>query len=115
MKKTEQSHNSTLRCVSLKKAKQMKEEAAFAHALKGACQYKCQFCGADYHNDIGNLDKHEIVFRSHGGDPLDRLNTVILCRINKTSNPWTEGCHQLAQKGLITKKQLYAAKIKGVK
>ncbi len=136
MKKTEQSFNSTLkkvsdkrqaaidngecdycgmsktelRCVSRKKAGQMREEAKLSLAMKEECDFKCQFCGADYSGMPGNLGKHEIVFRSAGGDPLSKENTIILCWINFTSKPFTLGCHQLAQQGLITKEQLLKIK-----
>jgi len=122
LKKTAKSFNSTLRMgscelkrspikqVSDKKAIKNRQETKLSLAMKEKCGFKCQFCGADYSNAKGNLGKHEIVFRSLGGDALSEKNCIILCWINFTSNPFTLGCHQLAQKGLITKEQLYRAK-----
>lgn len=70
-----------MRTVSVKMAKQKVEERKLKQELLIRCQGRCE-CGCNrYPTDWPYfLDKHEIVFRSHGGDPLDSRNCVILRR-----------------------------------
>jgi 5-methylcytosine-specific restriction endonuclease McrA len=75
MKKTPLKH------ISTKKQKQVVEERKLKKQLLERCQGKCE-CGCNrYPTEYPFvLDKHEIIFRSHGGDPLDPENCVILRR-----------------------------------
>ena len=59
------------------KYKQNKAEQKFKKELLIRCQGLCENC--KQLPDWRGLSKHEKVFRSHGGNPLDPTNTEILC------------------------------------
>lgn len=66
--------------ISKKKRIQMGIEAELRSKLLEEHGGKCQDCG-NYPTEFPFvLDKHEIVFRSHGGDPTNPSNCVMLCR-----------------------------------
>lgn len=61
-----------------KKAKQAKAKLTRREVVKAVYfrdGYKCRACGGRT-----SLHPHEIVYRSHGGDPNDPSNVVALCR-----------------------------------
>jgi hypothetical protein len=66
-----------MRLVSKRMAAQKRKERELTLRLLERCGGVCEGC----HGlpDWRGLAKHEIVFRSHGGDPLDENNTVLLC------------------------------------
>ena len=66
-----------MRQVSLKMAAQKKKEKALTLTLLERCHGLCESCGRL--PDWRGLSKHEKVFRSQGGDPLDPDNVEILC------------------------------------
>lgn len=68
---------SHLKPVSKKMAIQKRLETALKFELLKECDYKCQFCGNSVFTH--RLDKHEIIPRGEGGDPLDKSNCLILC------------------------------------
>ncbi len=80
--------------VSDKRKVQNAKEKNLRPEMLAKCDFTCQFCGANYERNVTNLGKHEIVFRSHwAAGALVKDNCIILCWINKTSDPWTLGCH----------------------
>jgi hypothetical protein len=88
-----------LKRVSKKMAAQKVKEAKLKLEMLEECGNRCQVC-----NVSGNfvvLDKHEIVSRARGGSPLDKGNTIILCRL----------CHDKATSGEL--KPEYFFEIKG--
>jgi 5-methylcytosine-specific restriction endonuclease McrA len=56
---------------------QNKAERKLKERLMERCQGLCEKCHQK--PDFRGLSKHEIIFRSHGGDPLDETNTIMLC------------------------------------
>jgi 5-methylcytosine-specific restriction endonuclease McrA len=83
--------------VSKKMAIQKGKEAKLKAELLYDADNQCQYC----HKPNMILDKHEIISRARGGNPLDKDNCIILCR----------SCHDLATLGKITPDELM--KIKG--
>jgi len=69
-----------IRRISNKRAQQNRKEAELKIKLLDRCQGLCEECGKSPTEFPFTLDKHEIVFRSHGGDPLDPDNCLMLCR-----------------------------------
>lgn len=74
---------STLKPRSAKKINQSNAEAAFKRQLIMDRGPQCE--AAAIHAEIGvpcfgPVDKHEIVTRARGGDPLDPANVVLVCR-----------------------------------
>lgn len=70
--------------ISNKKAKQFAEERKLKCIMIAKAdgdvyhrRAKCAMCG-----QYGLVDKHEIIPRSLGGDPLDEANCVLLCRLH---------------------------------
>jgi 5-methylcytosine-specific restriction endonuclease McrA len=63
--------------VSSKMAKQKIKERKLSQELLEQSGGVCQLCGRA--PDFRGLSKHEIVFRSQGGDPLDKKNVKLLC------------------------------------
>jgi len=59
------------------KYKQTKAEQKLKQELLIRCKGLCEICGKL--PDWRGLSKHEKVFRSHGGDPLDPNNCVMVC------------------------------------
>ena len=74
MNKKQQSYNSTLKRRSAKMEVQLDAESILRKEMLEECAYRCQYCG-----NTRTLGKHEIVFRSLGGNPLDKANCIILC------------------------------------
>ncbi len=58
-------------------ASQKRKEKELTLKLLERCKGFCEICGK--WPDWRGLSKHEIVFRSHGGDPLDEDNTLMAC------------------------------------
>jgi 5-methylcytosine-specific restriction endonuclease McrA len=63
--------------VSKKKARIMRQERIIELQLLDNYGWNCHYCGKT--NCV--LNKHEILFRSHGGDPTDMENCIILCSV----------------------------------
>jgi len=63
--------------ISSKMAVQKRKERALIRVLLERCHGLCEDCGKL--PDWRGLSKHEKVFRSRGGDPLDPDNTEMLC------------------------------------
>ena len=63
--------------ISDKMAAQKVKERELSQKLLERCQGLCEDCGRA--PDWRNLSKHEIVFRSRGGGPLDESNCLMLC------------------------------------
>jgi len=63
--------------ISRKRQAQKRKEVELIQALLIRCNGLCEKCGGL--PDFRGLSKHEIVFRSHGGDPLDPDNCLMLC------------------------------------
>ena len=59
------------------KYKRVKAEQELKKELIDQCGGLCQCCGQP--GDWRGLSKHERVFRSKGGNPLDKDNVEILC------------------------------------
>ena len=59
------------------KYKQVKEEQKLKKELVEKCGGLCELCHQP--PDFRGLQKHEIIFRSHGGNSLDRDNVLLLC------------------------------------
>ncbi len=68
---------SSLRKVSKKMARQKVQERKLSQELLIRSGGLCERC--KQLPDWRGLAKHEIVFRSQGGNPLDKSNTVLLC------------------------------------
>jgi 5-methylcytosine-specific restriction endonuclease McrA len=68
---------SAIRAVSQKRQAQMKAEKELSKKMLEKCGGKCMKCGKL--PDWRGLSKHEIIFRSQGGNPLDESNCLILC------------------------------------
>jgi 5-methylcytosine-specific restriction endonuclease McrA len=68
---------SAIRAVSQKRQAQMKAEKELSKKMLDKCGGKCMKCGNL--PDWRGLSKHEIIFRSQGGNPLDESNCLILC------------------------------------
>ena len=68
---------SRLKPVSEKMRQQLVEERKFKQELLVRCKGKCEICFKL--PDWRGLSKHEIIKRSHGGNPLDPLNCLLLC------------------------------------
>lgn len=81
--------------ISKKKQRQMRQERLLELELCEKYGYCCHYCGK-----TSLIVKHEIVFRSHGGDPTDPENCIILCR----------ECHNKAHRrgGYISPEELKA-------
>jgi 5-methylcytosine-specific restriction endonuclease McrA len=79
MKKSSQKpiKRTALRAVSQKRQAQMKAEKELSKKMLDKCGGKCMKCGKL--PDWRGLSKHEIIFRSQGGDPLDESNCQLLC------------------------------------
>ncbi len=73
MKQTE------IRQVSNKMARQKRLEVELTQDLLEQCDGLCEVCrqGPDWRG----LAKHEVRFRSRGGDPTDPLNCIMACGI----------------------------------
>jgi 5-methylcytosine-specific restriction endonuclease McrA len=63
--------------VSKKKLVEKKKEQKLTQELLELCKGLCMNCGST--PDFRGLSKHEIKFRSQGGDPTDRNNTILVC------------------------------------
>jgi 5-methylcytosine-specific restriction endonuclease McrA len=68
---------SPLRTVSKKMARQKIQERKLSQELLIRSGGLCERCKQS--PDWRGLAKHEIIFRSQGGNPLDKTNTVLLC------------------------------------
>ena len=66
-----------LKKVSNKMAKQKRQERQLKTQLFERCKGLCEDCGQP--PDFRGLSKHEIVYRSRGGNPLDPDNCKMLC------------------------------------
>jgi 5-methylcytosine-specific restriction endonuclease McrA len=66
-----------IRRISKRKIEQKKQEAKLTQELLKKSDGLCAIC----HNpaDWRGFSKHEKVFRSHGGDPIDKGNCVLIC------------------------------------
>jgi len=62
------------------KDRQIRDERQLKKMLLIRCKGLCEECGKPPMDGIP-LAKHEIIFRSHGGDCLDPDNTLMLCNI----------------------------------
>jgi len=58
-------------------ASQKRKEAVLSQKLLERCGGVCERCGK-WPSPLG-LSKHEIIKRSHQGDPLDPANCLMLC------------------------------------
>ncbi len=67
-----------MRAVSAKMTAQKRKENLLSIKMLTKCGGLCMICGR--WPDGYGLSKHEITFRSHGGDPLDEANCLLLCR-----------------------------------
>lgn len=76
--------NKKINQMSNGKYKQTKEEQKLKKELMERCQGLCENCGKAPTEFPFTLDKHEKVFRSKGGNPLDPENCIMICR----------ACHQ---------------------
>ncbi len=63
--------------VSKTKARQKRVEVELTQDLLEQCNGLCEVCGQA--PDWRGLAKHEIRFRSRGGDPTDPLNCIMAC------------------------------------
>ncbi len=79
-----------LKRISNKMAAQKVKERALRLKLLERCQGLCELCHRA--PDWRGLSKHEKIFRSQGGDPLDPDNCLMLCGV----------CHDLKH-GIIDK------------
>lgn len=77
MKKTARSYNSTLRGASDKRRKQLLLENELKEKLYKKQNGRCAKCGGSC--DWRGWQKHEVVFRSQGGDPTDENNCELIC------------------------------------
>lgn len=68
---------SPLRKISKKKAQQNRIEAELRAKLLEEHSNLCQECGSQ--PDWRGLSKHELVFRSRGGSPIDPENCIMVC------------------------------------
>lgn len=68
-----------LKRISIKKQAQLRQEGTLKKQLLVRCGGRCEYCG-QYPGWPYVLDKHEIIPRSLGGDPLDPLNCKMACR-----------------------------------
>jgi 5-methylcytosine-specific restriction endonuclease McrA len=68
---------SRLKPVGKKRAGVLRKEQALKQELASKGGGLCQLCG--HPPDFRGLSKHEIVFRSHGGDPTDITNVQLIC------------------------------------
>lgn len=66
-----------MKAISDKMRIQKAKERELSKQLIEECQGLCSDCGSP--GDWRGISKHEIKFRSHGGDPLDRNNVLMLC------------------------------------
>ncbi len=64
--------------ISDKRRRQLALERELKVKLMERCHGRCEKCRKL--PDFRGLDKHEIVRRSQGGDPLDPKNCLMLCR-----------------------------------
>lgn len=58
-------------------AKQKVKERILSQQLLSKCNGLCMDCGNP--PDWRGLSKHEIVFRSQGGNPLEESNCILIC------------------------------------
>jgi len=68
---------SILRSVSKKRSRERYRERKLRRELLKRCGGLCELCGEL--PDWRGLYKHEIKFRSQGGDPLDPNNCLMVC------------------------------------
>jgi hypothetical protein len=66
-----------IRKVSKKMARQKVKERELSQQLLTKCNGLCMKCGQL--PDWRGLSKHELIFRSRGGNPLDEDNTILIC------------------------------------
>ena len=66
-----------MRRISKAMVAQKSKERVLIHQLLERCQGLCEDCGRT--GDWRGLSKHEKIFRSRGGDPLDPSNCLMLC------------------------------------
>lgn len=66
-----------IRRVSKKMARQKVKERDLSQQLLTKCNGLCMRCGNP--PDFRGLSKHEVIFRSHGGNPLDENNVILVC------------------------------------
>lgn len=64
--------------VSPKRQWQSTQETILTAKLLAEQGGKCYDCGTDK-PDWRGWQKHELTFRSQGGDPLDKNNCIVLC------------------------------------
>lgn len=57
--------------------KQNQKEKELKQKLLERCKGLCENCHQP--PDWRGLSKHEKIFRSHGGNPLDELNCILVC------------------------------------
>ena len=67
-----------LKKISHKRRKQLIQEAMLTARLLTRQGGKCYDCGTNK-PDFRGWQKHELIFRSHGGDPQDESNCIVLC------------------------------------
>lgn len=68
---------SPIRKISKKKSTQKREEQKLTQKLLEESNGCCMNCGQ--FPDFRGLSKHEIKFRSQGGDPTDINNVILVC------------------------------------
>jgi 5-methylcytosine-specific restriction endonuclease McrA len=66
-----------INAISPKRAKISKQESKLRQELLIESNGLCQNCGQL--PDWRGLSKHEKVFRSHGGSPIDKDNIILIC------------------------------------
>jgi hypothetical protein len=66
-----------IRKISKKRAEQKRKEAQLTQELLEDSDDLCAICHKPH--DWRGFSKHELKFRSHGGDPTDKSNCVLIC------------------------------------
>ncbi len=77
MKKTTLKTKTKIKPTSKERYAQQMAERELKKQLIERCHGLCECCHCP--PDWRGLSKHEIIFRSHGGDPLDENNVLLLC------------------------------------
>jgi hypothetical protein len=81
-----------IKCVSKKMARQKVKERELSQKLLEKCGGYCMRCGRL--PDWRGLSKHELIFRSRGGNPLDENNTILICA---ACHAELHGIHEIPQ------------------
>lgn len=84
----------SIKRISKKKQRELYHERLLELELLNNCGFICEYC---LRANV-MLKKHEIIFRSKGGSPVDKSNCIMLCIV----------CHQKAHRrgGYISAEEL---------